>query len=292
MRILYLGLPLGLEVLRRRGHVPVAACLGHLGQLGQRRARARLRRGGLLLGTPALEDPELQRALASAQPELILSWFWPRKIPPAILALAPAFGVHPSLLPRWRGPDPFFWAIRRGDAQTGVTLHRLEAEYDTGRIVAQRTVAIAPDDDGWSLARKLDRPSLALLCECADRAARGEAMDGAPQDEALATAAPEPSEEELALDFDRDAAELERWVRAARPEPGARAVLGEALVTFLDVAVDEARPPGGLEVGEAWIERDVVRVRCSRGALRVERVRDEDDEGREKSGAELIALLR
>lgn len=292
MRILYLGLPLGLEVLRRQGHRLVAACLGHLGQLGQRRARTRLHRGGLLLGTPALEDPEVQRALASSRPELILSWFWPKKIPPAILGLAPAFGVHPSLLPRWRGPDPFFWAIRRGDAQTGVTLHRLEAEYDTGRVVAQRTVPIAPGDDGWSLARKLDRPSLSLLVECADRAARGEAMEGAPQDEALATSAPEPSEEDLALDFDADAAELERWVRAARPEPGARAVLGEALVTFLDVTVDDASPPGGLEVGEAWIERGVVRVRCGRGALRIERVRDEDDDGEQKSGEALIALLR
>lgn len=292
MRILYFGLPLGLEVLRRHGHRPLAACLGHLDQPGARRARMRLERGALLLGAPALDDAEVVRTLESVKPDLILSWFWPKKIPASVLALAPAYGVHPSLLPRWRGPDPFFWAIRRGDTETGVSLHELDAEYDTGRVVAQRRVPIAAADDGWTLAKKLDRPSLALLLELVERRARGETPAAWTQDEAGATEAPQPTEEDLALDFDCDAAELERWVRAARPEPGARAVLGEALVTFLDVAVDDARPPGGLEVGEAWIAGGVVRVRCGRGALRIDRVRDEDDEGRLKSGEALIGLLR
>lgn len=294
MRILYLGLPLGAEMLRRAGFRPVVACVGHLDAPGRKRMRRLLQGAGtLLLGAPALEDETIVRTLASAQPDVILSWFWPRKIPARVLALAPrgGFGVHPSLLPRWRGPDPFFWSIRRGDAETGVTLHRLEPEYDTGRIVAQRRVSIDADDDGWSLAKKLDRPSLALLIECAQRLSRGEALEGAAQDEALATEAPQTTEDDLALDFDCDAEELERWVRAARPEPGARAYLGESLVTFLDVAVDDARVPSGLEVGEAWIEGEVVRIRCGRGVLRIDRVRDEDDDGAEKEGEEIAALL-
>lgn len=292
MRILYLGLPLGAEVLRRAGLAPVVAGFGHLDVPGRRRARRRLGRT-LLLGKPDLEEPEIVRTIASAQPDVLLSWFWPTLIPPEVLALAPrgAFGVHPSLLPRWRGPDPFFWAIRAGDAETGVSLHRLAPVYDTGHVVAQRRVPIAPDDTGWSLARKLDRPSLGLLVEGAQRLAAGEALLGQPQDEQLATEAPQPDEDQLALDFDGDASELERWVRAALPEPGVRAVLGDSLVTFLDVALDEAAPPGGLLPGEAWVQGGVVRIRCGRGVLRVERVRDEDDDGAEKDGAALAALL-
>ena len=110
-----------------------------------------------------------------------------------------------------------------------------------------RAVAIGADETGWSLARKLDRPSLALLIECAQRFARGDAMDGAAQDEAQATEAPQPEEDDLALDFTRPAIELERWVRAARPEPGARAELGAALVTFLAVAAEQCAVPGGLD---------------------------------------------
>lgn len=290
MRILYLGLPLGAEVLRRAGLGPTVVCVGHLDANGRRRLRRRLPRA-LLLGTPSLEDEAIALLLASARCDLILSWFWPKKIPASVLALAPAFGVHPSLLPRWRGPDPYFWAIRSGDPETGVSLHRLEPEYDTGRVVAQRRVTIEPEDDGWTLARKLDRPSLGLLLECARRFEEGDPMEGAAQDEALATDAPQPEEEALALDFQRPASEIERWVRAARPEPGARAELGDALVTFLDVSVDDAPVPGGLEVGEAWIERGVVRIRCGQASIRVDSVRDEDDEGIEKSGAALVALL-
>jgi methionyl-tRNA formyltransferase len=296
MRILYLGLPLGAEVLRRAGFAPTIACIGHLDAPGRRRARRLLQGAGtLLLGAPSLEDDEVVRTLASAGCDVILSWFWPKKIPARVLGLAPrgAFGVHPSLLPRWRGPDPFFWSIRRGDRETGVTLHRLEPEYDTGRIVEQRAVAIEDDDDGWSLAKKLDRPSLALLVSCAQRLARGEVLEGAPQDEGRATEAPQTVEEDLALDFDCAAEELERWVRAARPEPGARAFLGEALVTFLEVAVEDGvEVPGGLEIGEAWIAGGEVRIRCGRGVLRVDRVRDEDDDGEEKDGEALAALLR
>jgi methionyl-tRNA formyltransferase len=246
----------------------------------------------LLLGAPSLEDGGIAEVLASARCDLILSWFWPKKIPERVLRLAPAFGVHPSLLPRWRGPDPYYWAIRAGDAQTGVSLHRLEPEYDTGRVVAQRRVAIEAHDDGWTLARKLDRPSLALLVDCARRFGAGETLDGIGQDEALATEAPQPEEEALALDFDCSASEIERWVRAARPEPGARAELGDALVTFLDVSIDASPVPGGLAVGEAWIEHGVVRIRCGEGAIRVDLVRDEDEEGIEKSGEALADLLR
>jgi len=291
MRILYLGLPLGAEVLRRAGYAADVVCVGHLDANGRRRLRQRLPQT-LLLGAPSLEDPAIALLLASARCDLILSWFWPKKIPASVLSLAPAFGVHPSLLPRWRGPDPYFWSIRAGDTETGVTLHRLEAEYDTGRVVAQRRVSIDPDDDGWTLARKLDRPSLALLVDCARRFAAGDAMAGTEQDDALATDAPQPEEEALALDFDCPAIEIERWVRAARPEPGARAELGDALVTFLEVSVDDAPIPGGLEIGEAWIEGGIVRIRCGEGVLRVDRVRDEDDDGIEKSGDALIALLR
>ena len=70
----------------------------------------------------------------------------------AVLEVAPlgAIGVHPSLLPRHRGPDPYFWAIESGDLETGVTAHRLEEEYDTGAILAQRRLAIDASWNSWT----------------------------------------------------------------------------------------------------------------------------------------------
>ena len=72
--------------------------------------------------------------------------FWTTKLPPAWVKLARlgGIGVHPSLLPRPQsGPDPYFAAIDAGDEVTGVTVHRIEADYDTGAILAARNVTIA-----------------------------------------------------------------------------------------------------------------------------------------------------
>ncbi|MEM1418725.1 MAG: formyltransferase family protein, partial [Myxococcota bacterium] len=159
MRFLYVGVPLGAVVLARAGLTPAACCLAPLDLPGRRRVRrasaawapSQGREGALVLGAPDLEDPGVQAALASVRPEAILSFFWPRRLPEAVLAMAPAWGVHPSLLPAWRGPDPTYWALRSGSATTGVSLHRLERAYDTGPVAARSSLAIRATDDSWTL---------------------------------------------------------------------------------------------------------------------------------------------
>jgi methionyl-tRNA formyltransferase len=293
MRTLYLGLPLGAAVLARAGLAPDVTCAWHLDAPGLRRLRALAAKPGrVLLGRPDLDDPQVQALLRSAEPDVILSWFWPRRIPAAVLALAPrgAFGVHPSLLPRWRGPDPYFWALRSGDTETGVTLHRLAPEYDTGELVEQRRLAIHDDDDSWTLARRLDRPSLALLVDCAQRLARGEAPIGTPQDESLATEAPQPTETDLVLSFQQSALDVVRLVRAAAPHPGATCLLGDVLVTVLRAHVAEGRVPRALEPGEAYVEASgALVVRTPDGGVVLDAVRTEDDE--ELEGEEVSELV-
>lgn len=281
MRILYLGLPLGAAVLLRHGTAPVAVAIFHLDAPGVSRLRRRLPRSTLLLGRPELDDGTIREVLASARPDAVLSWFWPRRIPQALLDVAPrgAFGVHPSLLPRWRGPDPYFHAIAAGDAITGVTLHRLERAYDTGPIVRRIEVPILPEDDAWTLARRLDRPALQLLVECARALERGEPLVGEPQDESRATEAPRPGADELVLRFaERDADSLARLVRAACPEPGATALLERTFVTVLRARPWRGTFPGGLAPGEAFCSAEGVVVRAASDGLLLERVRVEDDD--------------
>ena len=279
VRIAYFGLPLGAVLLLRAGAELVSIALGHPTAIGARRVR-RLATG-IVLDKPSLDDETIVERIATTKPDAILSWFWPRRIPERVLRLAPrgAFGVHPSLLPRHRGADPYFHAILAGDHETGVTLHRLDASYDTGAILDHRTLAIRENENAWQLARRLDRPSLALLLDCARRLDAGDPLDGTPQDEALATPADAPSEDDLVIDWNRDAAYLARLVRAAAPSPGAIAQLGDALVAVIEArAVDDA--PRVLEPGEAFFVDGRVHVRASeRGALRIDRVLIEDTEG-------------
>jgi len=294
VRVLYLGLPLGALCLAARGHTPVAIVLGHPDAAGASRIRRRIARqsSALVLGRPSLEDPVIVRTLASLRPDVILSWFWPRRVPEHVLSLAPsgAYGVHPSLLPRWRGPDPYFWAIRSGDTTTGVTLHRLDASYDTGDVIEQRTLDIEPIDDAWRLARRLDRPSLALLLACADRLARGESLAGTSQDHTLATLAPAPSADDLAVRWAETAEQIVRLVRAAAPYPGATARIGDAFVEILEARVSDHDALRALEPSEAIVATDrSVIVRADDRGVRLVRVRTED--GHELRDPEIARLL-
>jgi methionyl-tRNA formyltransferase len=194
--VLYFGLPLGALALLHDGHDLGVACISRVGMPGMRRLRHEMaRRGRLVLGRPDLDDPNVRDVLATVAPKLVVSWFWTRRIPWDVIRLAPkALGVHPSLLPRHRGPDPYFWALASRDADTGVTAHTLTPRYDDGAILGQRRLKIPDGINSWQLAHALDRPSIALLRETVGRYARGEVVPELAQDDERATDAPSPDE--------------------------------------------------------------------------------------------------
>lgn len=288
-RALYLGLPLGALCLLADGIELVGVCISRPDQPGMRRLRRKLGEGALLLEKPDLRSPAIVSTLGALAPELIVSWFWTKRIPEAVLAIAPfAFNVHPSLLPRHRGPDPYFWAIACGDRVTGVTAHMLTAGYDEGPILEQRERAIPGDADAWRLARILDRPSLSLMREIAGRYARGEPLPATPQDESKATPAPEASDDDCELLWSEDTAWVLRRVRAAAPWPGAfTEYRGETIVITRAAAAER---PVGLRAGEAARDTEGVVIATADGAVRLLEARTEDEE-RPLRGADVVKLF-
>lgn len=290
MRILYLGLPLGALALARSGHRPALVGSAPAAAPGARRLRRLGAAGTLVLGKPDLHDGAMQKLLRAHPPDATLVWFWPRRIPAEVLAVPRlgTFGVHPSLLPRWRGPDPYFWTLREGDRQTGVTLHRLEPGYDTGPLVRQRRFAVHPGENAWQLARRLDRPALELLLECAGGLAAGESLAGVPQDPDQVSHAPRPGEADLAIDWQQPADAIVRLVRAAAPFPGATCQLQGQVVEIAGAHVAAEAPPAALQPGEAWLAAAGVTVRAGDAAVVLDRVRSL--EGEPVSPARLLGL--
>jgi methionyl-tRNA formyltransferase len=282
MRILYLGMPIGALMLLREGHELVAACISRPASPGiSRLRRALAATRAPLLGRPDLTQPSVQTLLASTEPDLVVSWFWTRRIPATIVALAHHGGVnvHPSLLPRHRGPDPYFWTLYREDAETGVTVHRITDAYDEGAVLLQRRVPVPPRVNAWRLARALDRPSLEAVRDVVRGIADGTLTEeGAAQDESLATEAPRPTDDDCEILWDHPASRVLARIRAAAPEPGAFTGLGEGTLVVLD-AEPYAKAPRGLEPGDvAWLPEGVV-VACGAGdAVLLTRARSEDDE--------------
>lgn len=303
MKIAYFGLPLAGLLLLQDGHQLCRAVLSPVAGPGRRRLLARLGPARVTEGE-ALAAVDIGEQLRAAQPDLIVSWYFTRLIEPAWLALAPlgGIGAHPSLLPRHRGPNPFFWSIDRGDHETGVSVHRLSEAYDTGDVLAQQRLAVG-HRDAWQLARALDRPSLQLLRDTVLRISRREPVTATAQDESQATWAGEPNDDQLAVDWSWSTERVLRRIRALSPVPGLALECG-GLRFFVNRARASTLRPAALDPGEAALFRRQGQVQplvCTAdGSIIVERVswglNEPDfglDEGEIASGADLAqALLR
>jgi methionyl-tRNA formyltransferase len=175
-----------------------------------------------------------------------------------------ALNIHASLLPRWRGAAPIQRALLAGDRETGVSIMQMEAGLDTGPVLLQRRIEIAPDDDGGTLHDRLAALGAdAILDALADLEAGR--VHARPQPEDGVTYAPKIDKRETRLDWSRSAAELERAVRAFRPSPGAFTLLnGEPVKIWRAETCDSGGEPGRLA-----LVREKLVVACGQGGLAI-----------------------
>jgi methionyl-tRNA formyltransferase len=198
-------------------------------------------------------SPVAERALAAGVPLLRPERVGEADVVTALRALAPDLGVvvafgqflpkavrelprlgylinaHASLLPRHRGAAPIAHAILAGDAETGISVMRVEREMDAGAVCLVKRIPLRKDETTGSLEERLGALAAEAIAEAVDAIARGAARF-TPQDAARATFAPKLGPDAAALDPALPADALARRVRAAAPRPGAALALrGEAL---------------------------------------------------------------
>jgi methionyl-tRNA formyltransferase len=159
----------------------------------------------------------LARSLAGYAPDIVVCFGVPWRLPASMLRV-PRLGVlnvHPSLLPRHRGPMPVHWAVRRGDEETGVTVHWMDEAFDSGPIVAQRGGIPLPDDlDGDTVFAQVRSTIRAVVPKALALAEDGFA--GTPQDESRASYEGFMGPESAVIDWSRPAREVHNLVRAYR----------------------------------------------------------------------------
>ena len=201
------------------------------------------------------------------------------------LAREGVFGMHPTLLPRHRGRAPIPWAILSGLARTGVTLFEIvDATTDSGAIVGQAVVEIAPDETATTLFDRLAEAHVELIREHVPQLVAGTALR-LRQDPKRASHWPKRAPVDGIIDWETRALYLYDWVRAqTRPYPGAFTYLGDEKVIIWRVRPVElaAAEPAGTIVADGDEGPVVV---CGEGALILEEV--ETTAGRLVVGARL-----
>jgi methionyl-tRNA formyltransferase len=227
-----------------------------------------------LIETRDVNSPETLNAIRKLEPELIFVVGWSQLVHDPLIELASegVFGMHPSLLPRHRGRAPIPWAILTGLARTGVTMFEiLDASADSGAIVGQVALDIAPDETATTLFARVAQAHVELTRELVPRLVV-RAAPRTPQDPIRASAWPKRSPADGIIDWETRAPYLYDWVRAqTRPYPGAFTFLGgEKVIVWGARPVELPEPAPAGTIVEVGPEGPV--VACGEGGLVLEEI--------------------
>lgn len=279
MRLIFMGSPAFsvpvLEALVAAGHEIVAVYTQPPRPAGrgkkQRPCPVHARALALTLDVrhPAsLKEAEEQAAFSELRADAAVVVAYGLLLPQELLD-APAHGclnIHASLLPRWRGAAPIHRAIMAGDRETGICIMQMEAGLDTGPVLYQETISIAPDETTAALHERLSdlgaRSIVQSLKDLSQLQARPQSLVGICYAQKI-------DKSEAQIDWSLPAEILDRRIRGLSPFPGAWAMLRGERVKFLGSALISCEQP---LASAGTVLDDDLGIACGSGALRITRL--------------------
>ena len=279
MRLIFMGSPgfsvTVLEALVAAGHEIVAVYTQPPRPAGrgkkQRPCPVHARALALTLDVrhPAsLKEAEEQAAFSELRADAAVVVAYGLLLPQELLD-APAHGclnIHASLLPRWRGAAPIHRAIMAGDRETGICIMQMEAGLDTGPVLYQETISIAPDETTAALHERLsDLGARSIVQSLKDLSQ----LQARPQSSVGICYAQKIDKSEAQIDWSLPAEILDRQIRGLSPFPGAWAMLRGERVKFLGSALISCEQP---LASAGTVLDDDLGIACGSGALRITRL--------------------
>ncbi len=221
---------------------------------------------GIVVHQPErLKDPATHGPLIAAGADVLVVAAYGLILPQAVLDI-PKHGclnIHASLLPRWRGAAPIQRCLEAGDAETGVTIMRMEAGLDTGPMLLTETIKVGAGETASTLHDQLVALGGRLIVEALRQI---ETLAPAAQPAEGVTYAHKIDKAEAAIDWRRPASEIERRIRAFDPFPGCTSQLGDTTIKLWRALPAE----GNGQPGEILAVSPLgITVACGEGAVKL-----------------------
>lgn len=222
-----------------------------------------------ILQPQTLKTPEIQAQLEALNADVMIVAAYGLILPQAVLGIPRqgCLNIHASILPRWRGAAPIQRALLAGDDETGITIMQMDAGLDTGNILLEHKIKIAPDDTAQSLHDRLSLLGALSIVEILVQLQQGELVP-VVQNETQACYAAKITKAEAEIDWRLPAEQIDRVVRAFNPTPGAYTFFQGMVLKIwrAKIRAGECGQPG--EIVAAG--RDGISVACGSGLLQVE----------------------
>lgn len=239
MKIIYMGTPdFAVEPLRRlveagKNIVAVVTMPDKPAGRGHKIQFSPVKEYALSVNLPILQpvnlkDPEFIEQLRSYQADLQIVVAF-RMLPEIVWNMPPlgTFNLHASLLPQYRGAAPINWAVINGETETGITTFFLQHEIDTGNIIMQQKIDIAPDDNAGIVHDKLMYLGSDLVLQTVNQIESGN-VASIPQPEGELKPAPKIFKDTCRINFNTTAESVRNLVRGLAPYPAAWIELADA----------------------------------------------------------------
>lgn len=218
-----------------------------------------------------MNDSGLLEKVREWRPDAYIVSGWYHMIPKSWRDVAPAYGLHASLLPDYSGGAPLVWAMINGENKTGITLFQMDGGVDSGPIVGQIEERIYTQDTIASLYERIENRGLELLDVFIPKLSTG-SIEPKIQDESKRRIFPQRTPEDGKIDWSLDALSIERFIRAqTRPYPGAFTIVdGERLIIWEGEMIScTGKQP---EVGTITFSDGFFHVICGKNKIKIKKI--------------------
>lgn len=223
---------------------------------------------------PEKLDSSFKFQVSSFKPDLFVVAAYGKIIPKSILDI-PKYGtlnVHPSLLPRWRGPSPIQYSILVGDKKTGVTIMLMDEEVDHGDIVSSIEYLVSSTETAEVVSSRLADIGANLLIKTIPKWVAGE-IESQEQDHSQATYSKILTKKDGHIDWNKSAKEIERQIRAFTPWPGSFTFWEDRRIKIISGRLSKMPPSASFPPGKIFsINRHQIAVKTGRGVFLIEKL--------------------